>query len=60
MVAMFERSLSFCIAERSLGLVTKTTSKTQALSMSQNETRGNMASYAISYRTRNTQQKSAY
>ena len=57
MVAMVERSVSSCKAERSLGLVTKTVGRTQALSISQNGMRGNMASRAISYRTYNTHSK---
>ena len=57
MVVMFERSVSSCKAERSVGLVTKTAGRTQALSISQNEMRGNMANHAISYRTYNTHSK---
>lgn len=46
--------------EISLGLITNTAGRRQALSMSRNETRGNKASHAISSRIRNTQRNSGY
>ena len=46
--------------EISLGLITNTAGRRQALSMSRNETRGNKASHAISNRIHNKRRNSGY